>query len=62
MLLSKIAERSHYLPSEFCLMDGVTDIFQKSGSILRDAIAYTRSGPFDKQTKIQKMADDLGSQ
>ena len=47
MFLVKVAEREFYLPTEFCLMDGVPDSVRK-GPGMRDALAKTRIDPAEK--------------
>ena len=51
MFLVKVAEKSHYLPTEFCLIDGVPDSVRK-GPGMRDALAQTRIDPQEKIRRI----------
>jgi hypothetical protein len=44
MFLVKIAEKDYYLPTEFCLLDGISDSVRK-GPGMRDALAQTRINP-----------------
>jgi len=52
MFLVKVAEREFYLPTEFCLLDGVPDSVRK-GPGMRDALAKTRIDPAEKIRRIQ---------
>jgi len=61
LFLIKIAEDMHYLPTEFCLLDGVPDSVRK-GPGMRDALAKTRIMPGDKMRKIQDMVKNLFQQ
>ena len=51
MFVVKVAEKSHYLPTEFCLLDGVPDSVRK-GAGMRDALAQTRIDPQEKIRRI----------
>ena len=44
LFLVKAAQREFYLPTEFCLIDGVPDSVRK-GAGMRDALAHTRISP-----------------
>jgi hypothetical protein len=44
LFLIKIAEHSHHLPTEFCLLDGVPDSVRKSAG-MREALMQTRVRP-----------------
>ena len=59
--LVKVGDQNQYLPSEFCLLDGVPDSIRK-GAGMRDALAMTRISPDDKIRKIQKMIETLAQQ
>lgn len=61
MFLVKVAEKSHYLPTEFCLLDGVPDSVRK-GPGMRDALAQTRIDPQEKIKRIQAMVTELFNQ
>ena len=52
MFLVKVAEKEFYLPTEFCLLDGVPDSVRK-GPGMRDALAQTRIDPAEKIKRIQ---------
>jgi|LauGreDrversion4_2_1035121.scaffolds.fasta_scaffold62233_4 hypothetical protein len=52
MFLVKVAEREFFLPTEFCLLDGVPDSVRK-GPGMRDALAKTRIDPAEKIRRIQ---------
>lgn len=54
MFSVNIAGRVCYLPSEFCLIDGIPDSLKK-GPGMRDALAKTRINPEDKLDRIRKM-------
>ena len=58
LFMIKIAEQYHYLPPEFCLLDGVPDSVKK-GAGMRDALAKTRIRPHEKLKKIQDMVNEL---
>jgi hypothetical protein len=60
MFLVKVADKSHYLPTEFCLLDGVPDSVRK-GPGMRDALAQTRIDPQEKTRRIQNMVRELFS-
>ena len=49
--LVKMGDQDQYLPSEFCLLDGVPDSIRK-GAGMRDALAMTRINPKDKIRQI----------
>lgn len=51
MFLVKVAEKEFYLPTEFCLLDGVPDSVRK-GPGMRDALAQTRIDPAEKIKRI----------
>lgn len=61
LFMIKIAECYHYLPPEFCLIDGVPDSVRK-GPGMRDALAKTRIRPHEKLRKIQEMVNELFQQ
>ena len=52
MFLVKVAEKEFFLPTEFCLLDGVPDSVRK-GPGMRDALAKTRIEPAEKIRRIQ---------
>ena len=56
-----MGEQEHYLPSEFCLLDGVPDSIRK-GAGMRDALAMTRISPQEKIAQIQQMVNTLAKQ
>ena len=58
LFVIKIAEQTHYLPPEFCLIDGVSESMKRSPG-MREALKRTHISPYEKVTKIQKMADTL---
>jgi hypothetical protein len=58
MFLVQVAGKSHYLPTEFCLLDGVPDSVRK-GPGMRDALAQTRIDPQEKTRRIQAMVKEL---
>jgi hypothetical protein len=60
MFLVKVAEKEFYLPTEFCLLDGVPDSVRK-GPGMRDALAQTRIDPEEKIRRIQQMVKTLFS-
>ena len=49
--LVRITDQDYYLPSEFCLLDGVEESIRK-GAGMRDALAMTRTSPKDKLAQI----------
>ena len=49
--LVKMGDQDQYLPSEFCLLDGVPDSIRK-GAGMRDALAMTRISPREKIDQI----------
>jgi len=49
--LVKMGDQHHFLPSEFCLLDGVPDSIRK-GAGMRDALAMTRISPAEKIRQI----------
>lgn len=57
----KIAEQISYIPPEFCLIDGVSESMKRSAG-MREALKRTHISPFEKVSKIQKMADTLQAQ
>ena len=59
--LVKMGDQETFLPSEFCLLDGVPDSIRK-GAGMRDALAHTRISPRDKINQIQQMVDLLAKQ
>ena len=59
--LVKMGDQEQYLPSEFCLLDGVPDSIRK-GAGMRDALAMTRISPTEKIKQIQQMVDLLAQQ
>lgn len=61
LFVVKIADQTHYLPPEFCLVDGVSDSMKKSPG-MREALKRTHITPEDKCGRIQKMADVLQAQ
>lgn len=61
MFLVKVAEKEFYLPTEFCLLDGVPDSVRK-GAGMRDALARTRIDPSEKMNRIHQMVKTLFSQ
>ena len=61
LFVSKIADQMHYLPPEFCLVDGVSDSMRKSPG-MREALKRTHITPQDKVSRIQRMADILQAQ
>ena len=61
MFLVKVAEKEFFLPTEFCLLDGVPDSVRK-GAGMRDALARTRIDPAEKIKRIQQMVKTLFSQ
>ncbi len=44
LFLIKVADNSHHLPTEFCLLDGVPDSVRKSAG-MREALMQTRVRP-----------------
>jgi hypothetical protein len=46
------------LPTEFCIVDGVSDA-QRKGPGMRDALAKTKINPSEKISKIDKMVCTL---
>ncbi len=44
VFMVKLGDQMQYLPSEFCLLDGVPDSIRK-GAGMRDALAMTRITP-----------------
>ena len=46
-----MADKEFYLPTEFCLMDGVPDSVRKTAG-MRDALARTRIQPHEKIRRI----------
>lgn len=61
MFLVKVAEKEFFLPTEFCLLDGVPDSVRK-GAGMRDALAQTRIDPNEKISRIQQMVKTLLNQ
>ena len=61
LFLIKIADSEHYLPPEFCLLDGVPDSVRK-GAGMRDALRQTHITPDEKLARVQKMCQNLLSQ
>lgn len=61
LFLVKVAQKEFYLPTEFCLLDGVPESTRK-GMGMRDALAHTRITPEDKLKKIKAMVSQLFSQ
>lgn len=61
MFLIKAAGNEFYLPTEFCLLDGVPESVRK-GAGMRDALAQTRIEPSEKIRRIQQMVQTLLSQ
>lgn len=61
MFLVKIADKTFYLPTEFCLIDGVPDSLKK-GPGMRDCLAKTRIDPADKLKRINEMIKTLCTQ
>lgn len=57
----KVAQKEFYLPTEFCLLDGVPESTRK-GMGMRDALAHTRITPQEKLQRIQQMCKTLFSQ
>lgn len=49
--LIRITDKDYFLPSEFCLLDGVEDSIRK-GAGMRDALAMTRTTPNEKLQQI----------
>jgi len=54
LFLVKISNRESYLPSEFCLVDGVPASVKKSMG-MRDCLAKTRIDPAEKSKRIREM-------
>lgn len=54
----QISDNEYFLPSEFCILDGVPDSIRK-GPGMRDALARTRITPQEKIAKIQSMCSTL---
>ena len=54
MFLIKAAGNEFFLPTEFCLLDGVPESVRK-GAGMRDALAQTRIEPSEKIRRIQQM-------
>lgn len=61
VFMVKLGDQHQYLPSEFCLLDGVPDSIRK-GAGMRDALAMTRIEPMEKIKQIQQMVDLLATQ
>jgi hypothetical protein len=61
LFVVKIADQTHYLPPEFCLVDGVSDSMKRSPA-MREALKRTHITPAEKIDKVQKMANILQSQ
>jgi hypothetical protein len=61
LFVIKIADQVHYLPPEFCLVDGVSDSMRKSPG-MREALKRTHITPQDKIKRIQDMATILQAQ
>jgi len=51
MFLVKVADKEFFLPTEFCLLDGVPDSVRKSMG-MRDALSQTRIEPAEKIRRI----------
>ena len=58
LFLVKVTDQDYYLPTEFCMLDGVPDSIRKSAG-MRDALAHTRITPQEKMKKIQEMCNTL---
>ena len=51
MFVVKVADQEQFLPTEFCLLDGVPDSVRK-GPGMREALAQTRIDPAEKTRRI----------
>lgn len=58
LLAVKNAGNVLYLPTEFCLIDGVPTQMKKSNE-MRNALAETRLRPVEKMSKIRSMVTEL---
>ena len=56
LFLVKVTDQDYYLPTEFCMLDGVPDAVRKSPG-MRDALARTRIDPQEKMKRIQDMCN-----
>ena len=61
LFLVKIADQTHYLPPEVCLVDGVSDSMKKSQG-MRLALQKTHISPKEKMDRVEGMAGKLMGQ
>ena len=61
LFVVKISDQVHYLPPEFCLVDGVSDSMKKSQA-MRFALQKTHISPKEKMDKVEGMASKLMGQ